>query len=171
MQLQNVFLIGPPGAGKTTVGKVIAKSLRLDFYDSDAEIEQLCGVNIAWIFDVEGEQGFRVREQDMLESLANKTGLLLATGGGAVLSDKNRALLASRGTVIYLKVSIEQELTRLKNDATHPVLYTKNKKAALEKLREKRDPLYEQIADFTIDTNGKSVKRITQTICDYLEKL
>ena len=168
MKYQNIFLIGPPGAGKTTVGKQVAKSLHLDFFDSDSEIEQQCGVDIPWIFDVEGEAGFRVREESMVEELTGKQGIILATGGGAVLSDKNRNFLAGRGTVIYLDVSVEQELSRLKNDTTHPVLQAEDKKAALEILKEKRDPLYEEIADFTIPTDGKSVKQIVNTICEYI---
>ena len=169
MKYQNIFLIGPPGAGKTTVGKHIAKYLHLDFFDSDSEIEHQCGVDIPWIFNVEGEAGFRVREESMLEELTGKQGIVLATGGGAILSDQNRNYLGGRGTVVYLNVSIDQELNRLKNDKTHPILQAPDRRSALELLKEKRDPLYVEIADFTIDTDGKSIKQITKQICELID--
>ena len=170
MKYQNIFLIGPPGAGKTTVGKQVAKRLHLDFFDSDHEIESQCGVDIPWIFDVEGEEGFRIREEGMIDELTGKQGILLATGGGAILSDQNRNRLAGRGTVIYLNVTLEQELSRLKNDTTHPLLKSTDKEKTLGLIREKRDPLYSEIADYTIDTDGKSVKQIAQDICDFVSE-
>lgn len=161
----NVFLIGPIGAGKSTIGKQLAKMLHLEFYDADHEIEKITGTNIAWIFDVEGEAGFRKREAAMIDSLTQKQGIVLATGGGAVLDDHSRRYLASRGTVIYLYATIAQQLERTVRDKRRPLLQDpENKQVILEKLMEKRDPLYREIADIVIVTNKRSIQSVSQEV-------
>lgn len=169
--VNNVFLIGPMGAGKTTIGKQLARIIGMDFYDIDSAIEESCGASIDWIFDIEGEAGFRDREAKMIEELTQKRGIILATGGGSVLSEENRTYLASRGCVIYLKATIEQQLERTVKDTRRPLLQTGNKQAVLEEMREVREPLYDEIADFTISTNTKSIRAVVANIVDYIESL
>ena len=131
---QNVFLIGPVGAGKSTIGRQLATALKMDFFDSDREIEKRCGVDIDWIFDLEGEKGFRQREQDIINELANRQGIVLATGGGAVVSLDNRTVLSSRGKVVYLQASIEQQLQRTAKDKRRPLLQVEDKESQLIKM-------------------------------------
>ena len=121
--LDNIFLVGPMGAGKTTIGRLLAKEMKLDFLDSDHEIESKTGANISWIFDMEGEAGFRERESKMIEELSAHKKIVLATGGGAVLSEQNRRFLQSRGTVIYLMTTINQQVERTRRDQKRPHFY------------------------------------------------
>ncbi|WP_116963706.1 shikimate kinase AroK [Fastidiosibacter lacustris] len=165
---QNVFLIGPVGAGKSTIGRQLANELKLEFVDSDREIEQRCGVDIDWIFDIEGEEGFRNREQEILSELANRQGIVLATGGGAIIRPENRTLLSSRGKVVYLQASIEQQLERTAKDKKRPLLQVENKEAQLRKLMEEREPLYREIADITIETSETTVRNVVQKITNLL---
>ena len=165
---QNVFLIGPVGAGKSTIGRQLASELKLDFVDSDREIEQRCGVEIDWIFDIEGEEGFRRREQEVLNDLANRQGIVLATGGGAVLLTENRTLLSSRGKVVYLQASIDQQLERTSKDKKRPLLQVDNKEEQLRKLMQEREPLYQEIADITIETSETTVRNVVQKITNLL---
>src|SRR3990167_5637819 len=147
VKVRNIFLIGPMGAGKSTIGRALAKELKLEFYDSDEVIEQRAGANIAWIFDIEGEEGFRLREQKVIDELSQKTNIVLATGGGAVMTPENRNVLAARGTVIYLKTSIQQQHERTKRDTKRPLLRTDNLEARLKELDQERAPYYDELAD------------------------
>ncbi|MDC0535970.1 shikimate kinase AroK [Francisellaceae bacterium] len=164
----NVFLIGPVGAGKSTIGKQLSSELKLQFFDSDREIEQRCGVDIDWIFDLEGEEGFRDREKLVLEDLANMQGIVLATGGGAVILPENRNLLSSRGTVVYLQASIEQQLQRTSKDKKRPLLQVDDKEGQLIKLMKEREKLYLEVADFIVETTDTTVRNVVQKITTLL---
>ena len=165
---QNVFLIGPVGAGKSTIGRQLATALKMDFFDSDREIEKRCGVDIDWIFDLEGEKGFRQREQEIINELANRQGIVLATGGGAVVSLDNRTVLSSRGKVVYLQASIEQQLQRTAKDKRRPLLQVEDKESQLIKMMKEREPLYREISDITVETSGSTVRSIVQKITHLL---
>jgi len=166
---QNIFLIGLMGAGKTTIGRQLASELSLEFFDSDHEIEKRTGVTITHIFDIEGETGFRKRETAMLDELTNKKGIVLATGGGAILKPENRQFLMSRGTTIYLYANIETLLERTSKDRNRPLLQTENPQAKLEELLEIRDPLYRETADIIIDTGKDSVRLALKEIMDKIQ--
>ena len=161
---QNVFLIGPVGSGKSTIGRQLAAQLKLDFFDSDREIENRCGVDIDWIFDIEGEQGFFKREKDLLKELAKMQGIVLATGGTSVLAPENRSLLSSRGKVVYLKASVEQQLQRTYRDKKRPILQVKDKKSRLVQLMKECEPHYNEIADITLETSNSTVVNVVQRI-------
>jgi shikimate kinase len=141
------------GAGKTTLGRLIARDLGYEFYDSDKVIEERTGVTIATIFDIEGEAGFREREKKIIAELAELNNIVMATGGGAILLEENRNVLKSRGFVVYLKVSVRQQLMRTSRDHSRPLLQTSNPKQRLETLARERNHLYEEIADLSIDTD------------------
>lgn len=160
----NIFLVGLMGAGKTSVGRLLAKRLGREFLDSDAEIERLTGVKIPVIFEIEGETGFRGREEKMIEKLTAMNGIVLATGGGAVLSAANRALLRSRGRVIYLRASPEDLWRRTRRDRNRPLLQTADPLARLCELHSLRDPLYRETADLIVDTGSQSVASLTTRI-------
>ena len=156
------------GAGKTTIGRLLARKLNRRFVDSDHEIEARTGATIPWIFEIEGEACFRKREADVIRDLTAQDGLVLATGGGAVLNPESRAYLAERGTVIYLRASIGSILQRTSHDKNRPLLQTADPRAKLEELLEQRDPLYREIADLVIDTGRPNVQSMVQTILDQL---
>jgi shikimate kinase len=160
----NIFLVGLMGAGKTTVGKLLAKSLDKTFYDSDHEIERRTGVNIPLIFELEGEAGFRKREAQAIAELANLQDVVLATGGGAVLLPENRQMLASNGRVIYLRASVEELCHRTRGDRNRPLLQNGNPRDRLQALYNQRDPLYLEIADMIVDTGGQPVSAILHQI-------
>lgn len=145
------------GVGKSTIGKRLAKKLKMEFLDSDQEIARKTGVDIATIFEYEGEDGFREREEKMLIQLCERENIVLATGGGAVLSKTNRELLKSSGIVFYLKATLETIMNRTKHETSRPLLKTTNKRNTINKLLEQRTPLYESIAHHTIDTNSHTV--------------
>ncbi len=166
----NVFLVGPMGAGKTTIGKQLANALGLTFKDSDHEIVERTGASIPWIFDVEGEEGFRRREREMIDELSAREGLVLATGGGAVLAKENRRHLKERGTVVYLQASIEQLLKRTARDKNRPLLQTEDPRAKLEALMAEREPLYRETADIIINTEQRSLKGVIKEITRQLEQ-
>lgn len=166
----NVFLVGLMGAGKTTVGRILARRLRLRFYDSDQEVERRCGVKIPVIFEIEGEAGFRAREQQALAELTTLRGIVLATGGGAVLSQENRERLAAGGTVIYLNARPEDLYARVRNDRNRPLLATADPLARLRELHRERDPLYRAIADVVVDTGRQSVTALARGLLDKLEE-
>ncbi len=152
-----VFLIGPMGAGKTTIGRQLAAALHLEFVDSDHEIETRTGVSIPTIFDIEGEEGFRKREAVVIDDLTQRDGIVLATGGGAVLDDDNRRHLSARGLVIYLYATVDRLLDRTHRDKNRPLLQTDDPRGRISELLAIRDPLYRQIADIVYDTGADSV--------------
>lgn len=158
------------GAGKTTVGKLLADELGLEFLDSDKEIEDRTGADIGWIFDVEGETGFRKREAAMIDELTARSGVLVATGGGAVLLEENRRRLVSRGTVIYLNAPLEQQIERTSRDRTRPLLRDGEPGDVLAALQEDRGPLYQEVADFTFTADRRSAKALAQEIARALEQ-
>lgn len=165
---KNIFLIGPMGAGKTSVGRYLAKHLNKTFYDSDYEIEKRMGVSLTWIFDLEGMAGFRQRELKMIEELSGLRNIVLSTGGGCVETPKVRELLQQRGTIIYMEVSLETQLNRLKRDKKRPLLQGENPQEVLLRLWEEREPIYEGIADFTITTDHRSVHDVCEDILAWL---
>lgn len=167
-EYNRVFLVGPMGAGKTTIGKLLARGLRLGFADSDSEIEQRTGADIPWIFDVEGEEGFRDREQSVIEEMTLLDHTVLATGGGVVMREPNRQLLASRGFVIYLHATIDEQIRRTRGDRNRPLLAGDDPDAVLRELFSIRDPLYRAIADHVIDTDSSSPKVIAQRLLSQL---
>lgn len=160
----NIFLVGLMGAGKTTVGKLLAKSLDKTFYDSDHEIERRTGVNIPLIFELEGEAGFRKREAQAIAELANLQDVVLATGGGAVLLPENRQMLSGHGRVIYLRASVDELCHRTRGDRNRPLLQNGNPRDRLQALYTQRDPLYLEIADMIVDTGGQPVSAILYQI-------
>lgn len=162
--MRNVFLIGPMGAGKSTIGRLLAKELGIPFKDSDREIEARTGADIPWIFDVEGEEGFRLREESMIAELVGEQGIVLATGGGVVMRESNRRALHGNGLVVYLRTSVEQQLQRTAKDRQRPLLQTANPEKVLRELMAKRDPLYLEVADLVIDTDQRGPKGVVNTI-------
>ena len=166
-----IFLVGPMGAGKTTIGNKLAEVLNKQFVDSDHEIEQKTGASIPLIFELEGETGFRKRESQILEDLTQKNNIILATGGGAIISEENRALLKRTGFVIYLQAPLDQLLKRTAKDRNRPLLQTENPRKVLAKLLEQREPFYKEVADLTFETNQKSLRDIVSDITQLLEKL
>ncbi len=162
----NIFLVGPMGSGKTTIGRQLAKALDREFIDSDHEISRRTGADIPWIFDIEGEAGFRERERSVIEDLTQRQGIVLATGGGAVLDADNRDCLAKRGMTIYLSAPIEQLFMRTAKDRSRPLLQTDDPRAQLEALMKIRDPLYREVADLVVDTDDRSIRTTVQYVID-----
>ena len=152
------------GAGKSTIGRLLSNELALEFHDSDKVIEERCGANIPWIFDMEGEQGFREREQQVIDELTQIPNIILATGGGAVTRPINRQHLSARGTVVYLCTSVKQQLERTLKDKNRPLLQTENPEAVLKALFAERDPLYREVADIIIETDHHSPRWVVQEI-------
>lgn len=166
----NFFLVGMMGAGKTTIGRALAKAAGKRFYDSDHEIEARTGVKIPIVFELEGENGFRERESQMIAELAAQSNIVLATGGGAVLRPQNRTCLKEHGTVIYLRANVDDLYLRTCHDKNRPLLQTPNPKAKLHELYTARDPLYRETADLVIDTSRQSVQQLLQTLIQQLER-
>lgn len=169
--MSNIILVGPMGAGKSTIGRLLAKELRVPFKDSDKEIEQRTGANIPWIFDVEGEQGFREREQATIADLCQLDGLVLATGGGAVMRKENRDALQAGGQVVYLHASVTQQIGRTARDRNRPLLRAGNPSRILSDLMAQRDPLYREIADLVIETDERPPRMVVQEILEKLQTL
>src|SRR3982074_261647 len=167
---RNVFLIGPMGSGKTAVGRHLARLLRFTFHDSDADIEARTGVDIAFIFEKEGEAGFRVREKESIERLTRLQAIVLATGGGAVLDEDNRRALAERGVVVYLATSIDQQLERTRHARHRPLLNDTNPEQKLQELMQRRAVLYAEIADFTVSTDGRRGELVGEEIHNALRR-
>jgi shikimate kinase len=167
---RNVFLIGPMGAGKSTIGREIADRLHLDFFDSDQEIERRTGADIAWVFDLEGEEGFRKREETVIEDLSEKQGIVLATGGGSVISTNVRNHLSARGIVVYLETTIDKQVARTQRDRRRPLLQTSEEpRTVLENLAVERNPFYEDIADIIVQTDDQSAKVVAHKIIERLD--
>ena len=167
----NIFLVGLMGAGKSTIGRQLARELGKQFRDSDSEIEKRTGVNIDVIFDIEGEQGFRRRETRMLKELVEERGIVLATGGGAVLASENRQLLRDNGLVIYLKASAEHLAGRVKLDRRRPLLQSGDKLAKIRELMTQRQPVYQQLADVVVETNNRSIPRVVREINKMIKQI
>jgi shikimate kinase len=160
----NLFLIGPMGAGKSAVGRQLARLLHFDFIDSDEEIEARTGVDIPFIFEKEGEEGFRKREVKVIDELSQRDGVVLATGGGAVVDPQSRNRLGARGFVVYLHTTVEQQLERTQRGRVRPLLENENPAEILAALMEARDPLYREIADLVVETDGRRVNTVAREI-------
>ena len=167
---RNIFLVGPMGAGKSTIGRQLAQLLNMDFVDTDAEIEERAGADISWIFDVEGEEGFRKREERLINELTQRQGIVLSTGGGAVLSKDNRNHLSARGIVVYLETTVEKQYQRTQRDKKRPLLQdVDDPRQVLEDLAKVRNPLYEEVADITLPTDEQSAKVMATQIIDLID--
>ncbi|WP_353111283.1 shikimate kinase AroK [Salinisphaera dokdonensis] len=168
----NIYLVGPMGAGKTTIGRRIAEIKGMSFVDSDHEVEKRTGVDISFIFDMEGEDGFRKREREMIAELSEQPNTVMATGGGAVLDESTRDLLSARGVVVYLETSLEQQLARTRKANNRPLLEgSEDIEATLSKLMEERDPLYRSIADVVVATGEQQARRLAREIVEQLEAI
>ena len=155
-----IFIVGPAASGKTTIGKKLAKFLKVDFFDTDEKIEEKSGANIAWIFDVEGEGGFRKREKRILSDTKNFESCVISTGGGIVLDKENRNFISSSGIVVYLRVSLKTQIQRTLFNKSRPLLKGNDKKEVLEKQFLERKNYYEEIADITINTDNKALEEV-----------
>ena len=168
---QNIFLVGPMGSGKSTIGSRLAQKMGLVFYDCDREIEKRTGASVKLIFEIEGEAGFRNRESRMLEELSQKRGVLVATGGGAIVSESNRALLRNSGIVVYLRTSVRQQIGRLRRDHSRPLLQTGDKESKLMELAMTRNPLYEEVADLVFPVRDSNIEvtvgQMYLALCDF----
>jgi len=165
-----IFLVGPMGAGKTTIGRHLARLLGRSFVDLDQEIEQSCGADIAWIFDVEGEEGFRKRESAMLNQVAGRDNMVIATGGGVVLDGDNRVQLKRSGTVVYLSVATKVLYSRMQQDTKRPLLQVGDKKAMIESIVREREPLYREIADIVFDGQKKTPTAAAQELAGLIRQ-
>ena len=165
----NIFIVGPMGSGKSTVGKIISDELFLNFFDTDDEIESRTGASIDWIFDLEGEEGFRKRESSILEEIVKKNSIVLSTGGGIILSDSNREMLSSRGTVFYLSTPISVQLERTSKDKDRPLLKNGDPEEILTRLQKERKDLYESVSDHIIDTENKSSQEVASEIINFVK--
>ncbi len=166
---RNIFLVGPMGAGKSTIGRHLAQMLHLEFVDSDTEIEKRTGADVAWVFDVEGEEGFRKREEEAIDDLSQRQGIVLATGGGSVKNKDNRNRLSARGIVVYLETTVDKQLARTQRDKRRPLLQTDDPRGVLENLAQERNELYEEIADYTVKTDEQSAKVVANQIIKLLD--
>jgi shikimate kinase len=165
----NIILVGPMGSGKSAVGRLLAQRLGLTLVDSDAEIEARTGVDISYIFEREGEAGFRVREAEVIDEITQREGLLVATGGGAVLDPQTRERLRDRGCVVYLRTSVDQQLARTRRNSLRPLLMNPDPRGTLERLMQQRGALYEEVADVTVDTDGRKVSTVVGEILRQIE--
>ena len=165
---RNLFLVGPMGAGKSAVGRHLARLLHLEFVDSDQEIEARTGVDIPFIFEKEGEEGFRKREVKVIDELSQREGVVLATGGGAIADPENRSRLGARGFVIYLHTSVRQQLERTRSGRERPLLENGDKENVLQELMDQRDPLYREISDLIVETDGRRVQTVAREIQEAL---
>ncbi|MBS64106.1 shikimate kinase [Salinisphaera sp. C84B14] len=168
----NIYLVGPMGAGKTTIGRRIAEIKGMTFVDSDHEVEKRTGVDISFIFDMEGEDGFRKREREMIAELSEQPNTVMATGGGAILDESTRDLLSARGVVVYLQTSLEQQIARTRKANNRPLLEgSDDVEATLAQLMEERDPLYRSIADVVVATGDQQARRLAREIVEQLEAI
>lgn len=164
-----IFLVGPMGVGKTTIGRMLARELKLEFVDCDLEIEERTGASVAWIFDVEGEEGFRQRETQMLDELTSRDRILLATGGGAVLRQQNRDYL-KRGTVVHLDSSVDMLVRRTAKDKKRPLLQNSDPRQVLDKVKRDRDPLYQKVSDIRVFVGNSNSRNVVNQILKELEQ-
>lgn len=165
---KNLFLIGPMGAGKSAVGRQLARLTHLEFVDSDEEIEARTGVDIPFIFEKEGEEGFRKREVKVIDDLSAGQGIVMATGGGAVVDVDSRSRLGARGFVVYLHTSVKQQLDRTQRGRHRPMLESGDRGQILEELMLLRDPMYREIADLIVETDGRRVQTVAREIHEAL---
>lgn len=165
----NIFLVGPMGAGKTSVGRYLARVLNKEFYDSDHEIEKKLGASLTWIFDIEGMEGFRQREARVIEELSKLSNVVVSTGGGCIETPGVREILRESGIVIYMEVSLDTQLMRLKKDKRRPQLQNENPQDVLIKLWQEREPIYEDIADLIVHTDKRSIKDVCNDIITWLK--
>lgn len=165
----NIILVGPMGSGKSAVGRMLARRLGLELVDSDAEIESRTGVDVPYIFEREGEAGFRAREAEIIDDITRRDGVLVATGGGAVLDPRTRERLRSRGCVVYLRTSVDQQLARTRRNSQRPLLMNPDPRGTLEQLMHQRAALYEEVADVTVDTDGRRVGTVVEEVLRRLE--
>ena len=165
----NIFIVGPMGSGKSTVGKIISDELFLNFFDTDDEIESRTGASIDWIFDLEGEEGFRKRESSILEEMVKQNSIVLSTGGGIILSDSNREMLSSRGTVFYLSTPISVQIERTSKDKDRPLLKNGDTEEILTRLQKERKDLYESVSDHVIETENKSSQKVASEIINLVK--
>lgn len=169
--MRSIFLIGPMGSGKTTVGRHLAERLGLAFVDLDHEIQRRCGVDVSTIFDIEGEDGFRQRETALLEELSRRDGIVMATGGGSVVSEANRRLLRRRGLVVFLETSVGQQLRRLERDRQRPLLQAPDRRERLENLAGERNPLYRDCADIVIRSANVAPPAMAARVAREIQRL
>jgi shikimate kinase len=173
LRTPNIYLIGPMGSGKSTIGKRTASLLELDFVDCDTELESRTGASINLIFDIEGEEGFRERESELIAELSQRRGCLIATGGGLILREENRRVMKRSGVVVWLQTSVSQQLKRLRQDKKRPLLQTRDREARLAAIAAKRDPIYEELADIVFPSQNRSIplaaKRLSKVILSYWE--
>ncbi len=167
---RNIFIVGPMGAGKTTVGKRLAELRGMEFLDSDQEVEARCGVDISYIFEKEGEAGFRKREKQVIAELTARSNIVLATGGGSILDPENRRNLAANGLVVYLHASINQQFQRTARCENRPLLQTGDRREVLVKLFTERDPLYRKIADLVLESDGHNARSLVRQIEQHLDQ-
>lgn len=170
-ELPSIFLVGPMGAGKTTVGRLLAKQLSREFVDSDWYIEMQTGADIPWIFAKEGEAGFRARETRAIDELTQQSGIVLATGGGAVMAEENRRYLHERGIVVYLNAPVDIQMIRTAKDKSRPLLQQPNPKQVLQDLYRIRDPLYQQVAHIVLPTGHTYPRHMVQQLLTQLQAL
>ncbi|MBE2895500.1 shikimate kinase AroK [Pasteurellaceae bacterium HPA106] len=167
---RNIFLIGPMGAGKSTIGRQLAQNLGMDFVDSDDEIEQRAGADIGWIFDVEGEEGFRKRESRIIDELTQRQGIVLSTGGGAIIKKETRNHLSARGIVVYLETTVDKQYERTLRDKKRPLLQdVDDPRQVLEDLAKVRNPLYAEIADITLSTDEQNARTMVSQLIDLID--
>lgn len=169
LNAENIFLVGPMGSGKSAVGRQLAARLGYAFVDSDLEIESRTGVDVSYIFEREGEPGFRLRESEILDELTRAVRRVVSTGGGAVLDPVTRSRLRERGCVVYLRTSVNQQLARTRGSSKRPLLMNPDPRGTLQRLAELREPLYEQVADLVVDTDGRRVRTVAVEILHRLE--
>ena len=169
---RNIFLVGPMGAGKSTIGRQLAQQLGMEFIDSDSVIEERTGADISWIFDIEGEEGFRKREERIINELTQNQGIVLPNGGGALLSKDNRNYLSARGIVIYLETTVDKQFERTQRDKKRPLLQgVEDPRKVLEDLAKIRNPLYQEVADITLPTDEQSAKLMANQIIDLIDNI